>query len=99
MLANEDLRNGAPARLLCEANACLVVVGDVDLLVRDALLLEKALGANAVRAPRGREDFHGLHRLNLMPDASGGSEESERTRLSPIDDYAGARDPACPAAA
>src|SRR3954470_12651560 len=61
VLADEDLRDRAAARLLGETDARLVVVGNVDLLVGDALLLQEALGANAIRTIRGRVNLHGLH--------------------------------------
>src|SRR5437660_1685809 len=61
VLADEDLRHRASPGLLDEPGARLVVRFHVDLLVGDPLLVEEALGANAVRTPRGRVDLHRLH--------------------------------------
>src|SRR5437763_11285548 len=60
-LADEDLRQRPPPRLLGETDARLVVLGHVDLLVRNALLVEQALGADAVRTPGSRVDLYRLH--------------------------------------
>src|SRR5438105_12153982 len=84
MLADEDLGHRAPTRLLGQLHARLVIALDVDLLVGHALLVEQALGANAVGAPGGRVDLNRLHADWMRPGAEGRKALVRMERPAPI---------------